>query len=153
MRSLIVVTLALCPVLLHAQANSPAQPSASPTLQSKLVRPAEFVSAGADHSASVTPLRISTGVVAPKLINPLEISTDQDSHSQLVPYDRIVVVGMVVDKTGKPTDLQILKSTDPEANKTVLAAVSEYRFKPGTLDNQPADVPLNLQITLRTGAR
>ncbi len=44
MRKVIVAALALSPILLHAQANSPAQPqsTSSPTLQSKLVRPAEF---------------------------------------------------------------------------------------------------------------
>ena len=72
MRKVIVATLALTPMLLHAQANSPAQTQSSPssTLQSKLVQPKEFNTSEADHgAASVAPLRISTGVTAPKLVH------------------------------------------------------------------------------------
>src|SRR5271168_570086 len=72
MRSVIVATLALTPMLLHAQVTSPAktQSSGTPTtLQSKLIQPKELNASEADRgTASVAPLRISTGVVAPKLI-------------------------------------------------------------------------------------
>src|SRR5271154_2987122 len=118
MRTVIVATLALTPMLLHAQANPPAQtqtssPSSS-TLQSKLVQPKEFDASEADHSVAhvATPVRISTGVVAPKLIHTIAIESDS-SFREGFAIDRKTVVEMVVDATGKPSDLKIAQSLGP----------------------------------------
>jgi hypothetical protein len=149
MRKVIVATLALTPMLLHAQANSPVknQTSPSPTLQSKLISPSELNGSGANHTA--TPLRVSTGVVAPKLIHTIAIESDSDQSPRGFNVDRKTVVEMIVDKTGKPTDLKIVRSLGPTMDHHVLAAVSQYRFTPGKLDGEPAPVPVNLEVTLR----
>ena len=55
MRKVIVATLALTPMLLHAQASSPAQPQTSgtsTTLQSKLIQPSDLNSSEADHGTA-----------------------------------------------------------------------------------------------------
>ena len=70
MRRVIVATLALTPMLLHAQANSPAKTQSSATsttLQSKLVQPEELNASAGSHGTA--PVRVSTGVGAPKLIH------------------------------------------------------------------------------------
>ena len=152
MRSVIVATLALTPMLLHAQANSPAQTQsslASTTLQSKLVQPNELnASEAVAHTTS--PLRISTGVGAPKLIHTVAIESDSDWIPTGFAFDRKTVVEMTVDATGKPSDLKILQSLGPVMDHNVLAAVSQYRFTPGTLDGAPTNVPVNLQVILRS---
>ncbi len=152
MHRVIVAALALSPILLHAQANSPAQPqsTSSPTLQSKLVRPAKFSDAATTNS-SASHLVVSTGVVAPKLIYSTSIAADDDLMWKVT--DRIVVVGMNVDENGKPNDLTIVRSAGEEMDKNVLAAVSQYRFKPGTLNHRPATVPVNLEIIMHNPAR
>lgn len=153
MRKVIVATLALTPMLLHAQANSPAQtPSTVPApLHSKLIQPKEFNSSEADHG-TVTPIRISTGVVAPKLISTVQIESDSDRTSAF-PVERKTKVAMTVDATGKPSELKIVQSLGPVMDKNVLAAVSRYRFAPGTLDGTPTAVPVDLEVVLRTPAR
>jgi outer membrane biosynthesis protein TonB len=55
---------------------------------------------------------------------------------------------MVIDETGKPTDLRIVKSAGPIVDKNVLESVSQYRFQPGTVSSQPVAFPLNLEINL-----
>ena len=155
MRKVIVATLALTPMLLHAQANSPAQTQSSPapsTLQSKLVQLKELVASEADHSIAPTaaPLRISTGVGAPKLIHTVGIESDSNSLPRGLVLERKTVVAMMVDATGKPSELKILRSLGPVMDRNVLAAVSQYRFAPGTLDGQPASVPVNLEVVLRS---
>ena len=154
MRKVIVATLTLSPILLHAQANSPAQPqsTSSPTLQSRLVRPASFTDSPAANP-SASHLAVSTGVVAPKLIYSTSIATDSDLKWKVTGHDRTVVVGMNVDEHGKPNDLTIVRSAGEEMDKNVLEAVSQYRFKPGTLDHHPTTVPVNLEITLHNPAR
>ena len=152
MRKVIVATLALTPMLLHAQANSPAQTPSSPssnTLQSKLVEPKELnASEAVAHTA--TPLRVSTGVIAPKLVYTISVESDTDFVPRGFITDRRTVVEMVVDATGKPSNLKILQSLGPVMDHNVLAAVSQYRFSPGTLDGQATSVPVNLEVVLRS---
>ena len=154
MRKVIVATLALTPMLLHAQANSPAQAQSSgtsTTLQSKLVQPKDLISSDADHgTAHVATSRISTGVIAPKLISTVQIESDSIATPRGFSFERKTVVAMTVDATGKPSDLKILRSLGPVMDRNVLAAVSQYRFTPGTLDGQPANVPVNLEVVLRS---
>jgi TonB family protein len=143
-RTLFAAALALSPMLLHAQVNSPAQPSASQVTLASNELPA------ANSARNTTPgtVRISTGVVAPKLIHTVDISADNDAMWKLYPASRKVVVSMVVDETGKPTDLKIVNSIGANLDRNVLSAVSQYRFAPGTVSNQAVASPLNLEIEL-----
>jgi TonB family protein len=148
MRRIIVATLLLSPMLLHAQASSPAQPQTS-TLQSNLVHPATFGSEPESNTVSTaTTTRISTGVNAPKLVYVVDVASDA-GFTEAARFERTAVVSMVVDPRGKPSDLKIVQSVNPIMDKNVLAAVSQYRFTPGTLDNQPTSIPVNLSVVLR----
>ena len=154
MRRVIVAALALTPMLLHAQANSPAQTQSSPsstTLQSKLVQPAEINGSEAAHTTA--PVRVSTGVGAPKLIHTVAIESDSSWIPVGFTAERNTVVEMTVDSTGKPSNLKVLQSLGPVMDHNVLAAVGLYRFKPGTLDGAPTAVPLNLHVVLRTSGQ
>ena len=142
MRKVILATLALSPMLLHAQANSPAQPQAS-TLQSKLVQSDDF-------AATPTSRRISTGVVAPKLIYSTTIASTDEWSARRSAFDKNVVVDMLVDEKGVPSDLKVVNSIGSDMDKNILEAVSQYRFKPGTLDNKPVAVPVKLGIVLHS---
>jgi len=152
MRRVIVAALALTPMLLHAQANSPAKTqSPSSTLQSKLVQPAEINGSEAAHTTA--PVRVSTGVGAPKLIHTVAIEADSNWVPTGFTFERKAVVEMTVDATGKPSNLKIVKSLGPAMDHNVLAAVGQYRFAPGTLDGAPTAVPVNLNVVLRTSGQ
>jgi TonB family protein len=141
MRRVIVATLALSPMLLHAQANSPAKTQTS----AELVAPALTSS---DSAGTTTSVRISTGVNAPKLIHTVAVESDSD-FAPTYTFERTAVVTMTVDASGKPTDLKIVQSVNPVMDRNVLNAVSQYRFTPGTLDDQPTAVPVNLAVVLK----
>ena len=147
MRRVIAATLALSPMLLHAQANSPAktQSTAANTLRSELVAPALT---GSDTTGTTSSVRVSTGVNAPKLIYTVGVESDSD-FAPTASFERTAVVSMTVDPSGKPTDLKIVQSVNPVMDGNVLNAVSQYRFTPGTLDDQPAAIPVNLSVILK----
>jgi TonB family protein len=154
MRRVIVAALALTPMLLHAQANSPAKTqslSPSSTLQSKLVQPAEINGSEAAHTTA--PVRVSTGVGAPKLIHTVTIEADSNWVPTGFTFERKAVVELTVDATGKPSNLKIVKSLGPAMDHNILAAVGQYRFAPGTLDGAPTAVPVNLNVVLRTSGQ
>jgi TonB family protein len=134
MRKLIVAILSLSSVMLHAQANTPAQTQV------------------ANNGSAPQAKHISTGVIAPKLIYKIDVATDSNTMSRMT-NDYTVVVGMIVDKTGKPSNLKIIKSAGPGVDASVLAAVSQYRFTPGTVSNQPIATPVNLAVVISNSYR
>jgi TonB family protein len=149
-----MATLALFPMLIHAQVNSPAQQQSldnGSSLQARLSEPSEL-KATADPSPTATsptaPLRVSTGVVAPKLVYTTDIPTDGDEAWTVLPMHKTAVVALVVDKTGKPTDLKIVQSVGDAMDKNVLAAVSQYRFTPATVSHEVVNAPVNLAIEI-----
>jgi TonB family protein len=110
----------LSPVMLHAQANPPAKT-----------------------------LRVTTGVVAPRITRTVDVVVNDDPAWRVSGKDKKLVVSMTVDKTGKPSDLRIAESGGAQLDETVLNSVAQYRFTPGTLDNQPTEVPVTLQVIVK----
>ncbi|MGB8480333.1 MAG: TonB family protein [Acidobacteriaceae bacterium] len=146
-RKIVTSTFVLSPILLLAQASPPAQPKtpSPPAEMSSLVQPANSGNNETSITSTSAPVRVSEGIVAPKLIHSANIQWSGDSY----PEDTILVVHLTVDRTGKPVDVSIVSSTSPAMNRTVLQAVKQYRFQPGMLDNSPHSVPMDLQIVLR----
>lgn len=134
MRNLTLAILSLSSFMLHAQARTPAQTAVA-----------------ADGSASVR--RVSTGVIAPKLIYKVDVVENGTVTARQLNDDAKVVVGMIVDKSGKPSDLKILKSAGANVDAGVLAAVAQYRFTPGMVSNQPMDTPLDLEVIISNSYR
>jgi TonB family protein len=134
MRKVIVAILSLSSFMLHAQASTPAQTQVA-----------------SNGPAQVK--RISTGVIAPKLVYTVDVVADSTSSARLFTNNCTVVVGMVVDKNGKPGDLKIVRSASPGVDASVLAAVSQYRFTPGMVSNQPIATPLNLEVVIANAYR
>ncbi len=130
MRNLTVAILSLSSLMLHAQASTPTQ---------------------TDGSASVR--RVSTGVVTPKLIYKVDVVPTSAEAARQITDDTKVVVGMIVDKNGKPSDLKIVKSAGPAVDASILAAVAQYRFAPGTVSNQPIATPLELEVVIANSYR
>jgi TonB family protein len=136
MRRIIVAILSLSSLMLHAQANTPAQTQVASNGPVPQIR------------------RTSTGVTAPKLIYTVDVVADSTGTSRLITNNCRVVVGMIVDKTGKPSDLKIVTSAGTAAmDESVLAAVSQYRFTPGTLSNEPIAIPVNLEVVIANSLR
>lgn len=150
MRKVIMATLALSPMLLHAQASTPVQAQAAPpsNLRAKL----EFSADPTRTTSIAAPVRVSTGVIAPKLIHAVDVSTQGDFAWTVVPMRRIAVVNLIVDETGKPTNMKLAQSFGAAMDKNILEAVSQYRFRPGTVSHQPVPSPVNLEIDIRSNS-
>jgi TonB family protein len=124
-QTLLTAALALSPALLHAQ---PAAPASAPA-------------AGDTHQ-----IRVSTGVVPPRLIHTTEVASEMDWEWAQAGNQRTAEVSLVVDATGKPTQVHILKSAGYDLDQNVLEAVDQYRFTPATVSSQPA--PMRVDLTL-----
>jgi TonB family protein len=153
MRIVIVATLALYPMFLHAQASSPARTLSAAnasSLHAALPKANELGAATPTRtSTAAAPVRISTGVVAPKLVHSVDVSSQGDPRWTAVPMRQTAVVQLVVDTEGKPTEMKIVHSLGATMDKNVLEAVSQYRFKPGSVSNQLIASPVNLEVEIR----
>jgi TonB family protein len=149
-RSVLLASLALSPALLHAQATSPAQTASPNVIQARFSAPAAIKPAAAPKD-SPSAVRVSTGIVSPKLIKSVDIIPTPGVSAHLVSIDTTVVVTLVVDETGKPSNLAISKSGGAVLDKEVLDAVSQFRYLPGTLDGQRFALPVRLEVLVQHG--
>jgi TonB family protein len=150
MKRTLVAILALSPVLAFAQTNSPAQPRSTQIAVAHT--PANLPAASsADRAATASTIRVSTGVTPPHVISTANFVAENTAALRHVVVEQHVVVALDVDATGKPSNLAIVKSAGDTLDKDVLATVSQYRFKPGTLDGQPTTVPVRLEVVVPAG--
>jgi TonB family protein len=98
-----------------------------------------------DDANASTPIRpISTGVIpAHVLYSPnIEFPTSVSS-------DLKFVVQLNVDELGKPHDVLVVNSINPDLDASVATAVRQFRFRPATLDKQAVAVPLTLTLVVK----
>ena len=147
MKRTMLAILAISPLMMHGQVKSSAQPGSTPTLESSNVQPAAFAGIkSADHSATPTVVRVSSGVKAPVLVHSVDVNREQILQA-VGPEDRVVRVAMTVDASGKPTDLKVIQSTDKFTDQAILTAASQYRYKPATLNGSA--VPMEMTVNFR----
>lgn len=144
MRKLLFASLALAPMMLHAQAILPAQPQAAKSVLMAKLNASE-VSGAAAHASS--PLRVSTGVTAAKLV--VSTPVQQTSGWTWAPTEteKVAVVQLTVQPDGTPSNLSMVNSLGASIDHDVLASVATYRFSPAKLDNE--SVPLDVNLTVR----
>jgi TonB family protein len=101
-----------------------------------------------DTSAPTPNVRVSTGVIAPELLDAnhfaLPLSLDQSS----IPGNAEVGLSLTVDENGRPVNIKVVKPLNPLWDARVVDAISRAHFKPGTIDNQPTAIDLNLTVNI-----
>jgi TonB family protein len=144
MRRIIAAALILSPVLLSAQVSKQA---AGLSLEAridalKMAMPAVAGASASSAIADTAMLRVSTGVLAPKVIHSSQIIY---SANELNPnLNNRVVVKVLVNENGVPVDARIISSANPQLNQRVIEAVQHYRFKPAQLDQQAIPQHINI---------
>jgi outer membrane biosynthesis protein TonB len=118
-------------------------------LPSLILPAAAKASQPADDAAAQTPkVRVSTGVIAPALLDSNHLTIAVTSADGQVPAEAEVGLALTVDQNGRPEDVKVVKSLNPLWDARVADMVSRLHFKPGTIDNQPTAVDLNLTVDI-----
>jgi TonB family protein len=134
MRTGFVAALLLSPLMVHAQANKPN---------------GLMLSAASSADRTTSTARVSTGVVPPKLIQPIQIQQSAVPVTALATKTRYAVVTLTVDEKGMPSDVKIVESPGAWMDQEVVDAVSQSRFKPGTVSGVVTSVPVRLNLTIQ----
>jgi TonB family protein len=179
MRSTILCTLALLPVIAHAQVNGTQAATSnvvapSVTLVAKVVKPAAFFRAAAAPAAAPmhdeiaftldsdpveTAARNSGAILIRFGSSEPEATAPKLVHvvGRTLPVERLmneennayVVVHLTVDYKGMPQNVTIAKSAGSLIDDQTIAAVRQYRFEPATVDHAPVQSDVTLKVMLK----
>ena len=122
--------------------------AASLMLSSLFLPAAAKASTPVDDASAPTPVRVSTGVTAPVLLSSPMLSLPVGYSFDLIPEDAKVQLSLTVDEKGEPQNIRVVKSFSPFIDARVVETVSQFHFRPGTVDNQPTTVDLNLTVNV-----
>ena len=146
MRRILMASLLLSPMLFIAVASygqnlpdTSALPSDPPV--------SNDATANLDVPANHADIPVSTGVTPPAIVEKADVPVPFELRDR-IPTEAEVVVQLNVDETGKPHEVQVVKSLNPVVDMAVVEAVDQFRWNPAVLDNQPvaADVILTVVV-------
>jgi TonB family protein len=117
-------------------------------LLSTLLAPAA-VHANASDMAASTPVRVTTGVVAPTVLNSRDFTVTSDALSGVGAEKPAVVLALRVNEKGMAENVRVVRSVNFRVDQQVLTAAREFRFRPATLNEQPVPVDLHLTVVVQ----
>ncbi|MEI9967510.1 MAG: TonB family protein [Terracidiphilus sp.] len=119
------------------------------SLLSSLVLPAAaFASTPVDDASAPTPIRVSSGVTQPVLVNSAFLDIPSGYTLDTIPADAQVSLFLTVNEKGQPENIQVTKSFSKFWDARVINTVRQFHFKPATVDNQPTPVDMNLVVNI-----
>ncbi|HEX2832048.1 MAG TPA: energy transducer TonB [Thermoanaerobaculia bacterium] len=89
------------------------------------------------------PMRVGGNVKPPRVIHRVE---PKYGDCKDVIVSGVPVLEATIDTEGIVRDLRLLKAIDPCVDRSILEAVRQWRFEPGTLDGRPVPVLYNLIV-------
>jgi TonB family protein len=104
----------------------------------------------ADEPKSYGPIyHVGKEVVAPVMLGSGEVKFPESAQNIKAPFDATLVVGLVVDASGVPHDVHIVRSFRPDFDAKAVQAVEGYRFTPAKRRQKPVAVAVNLDIEFK----
>jgi TonB family protein len=93
------------------------------------------------------PYRIGGGVSAPVPTEKAEPEYTNEAREARI--EGSVILSIVVDEFGIPTEIQVVRSLDPGLDAKAVEAVEKWRFKPGMRDFKPVAVKATLEVMFK----
>jgi protein TonB len=110
--------------------------------------PTSAITASAADSATA-PLKIGGDVLPPKLILSVEPKLKVKRSFFHAPKSCIVLVGLTVPIDGVPANVHTVRSCNAAFDEAAMDAISQYRFQPSTLHDEPVPVNLNVEVNFK----
>ena len=90
---------------------------------------------------------VGNGVLGPKLIYAPDPKFSPEALK--AKYQGVAVVSLIVDAQGKPQRVQVVRHLGMGLDEQAIAAVTQYKFQPGTLHGKPVPVEVNIEVNFR----
>ena len=99
---------------------------------------------------STYPRRAGGEIKPPKVAKRVEPRFPESARQAMGGGSVLVIAEAIITKTGCVRDIRLLlQSPWPELNTAAVLALSEWKFKPGTLNGAPVDVIFNLTVNFK----
>jgi TonB family protein len=90
--------------------------------------------------------KVGKDVSAPKLISSVPPEFPQSAQGTKDKFEGTCLIGFVVDETGMPQDVHVVRSLQQDFDENAMKAVREYRFKPAMKAGEPVAVSLKVEV-------
>jgi len=91
--------------------------------------------------------KVGGDVTAPKLIHKIEPKYTEEAREAKI--EGPVMLSVVITPQGVADNIVVKKGIDPGLDDNAIAAVSKWRFAPGTKDGQPVAVQATIEVHFR----
>jgi len=91
--------------------------------------------------------RVGGGVTSPVPV--YKIEPEYSEEARKAKYQGTVVLSVIIDATGKPTNLKVLRELGLGLDQKAIEAVQKWRFRPGTKDGKPVAVYATIEVNFR----
>ncbi len=120
-----------------------AEPAERPVEQSGQPKSEQSQNAKTDKDSSA--VYVAGGdVKPPKVIHYVEPAFSPSSQEAYV--EGVVRIAAVVNLDGLPSNLEVTKGLNADEDKLAVEALKQWRFKPGTKNDRPVRVKINVEI-------
>ena len=90
---------------------------------------------------------VGNGVLPPQLLYAKD--PQFSAQARKAKYGGIATVSLIVDAQGNPQNVHIIRHLKMGLDEAALAAVSQYKFKPATLQGTPVPVEVNIEVNFK----
>ncbi|NWF83269.1 MAG: energy transducer TonB [Bryobacteraceae bacterium] len=91
--------------------------------------------------------KIGGGVKAPSVISKVEPRYTQEARDAKLQGS--VLLAGEINKQGVPENIRVLKGMELGLSESAVAAVKQWKFKPGMKDGKPVRVKANIEVNFR----
>jgi TonB family protein len=88
-------------------------------------------------------------VTPPKLISSVQPEFPESERNSKSKYEGTCLVGFVVDESGTPRDINVIRSLRADFDAKAVEAVEQYRFTPAMKAGEPVAVTLKVELNFK----
>jgi TonB family protein len=78
-----------------------------------------------------------------------KVAPDYSDEARAARCHGTVLLGVIIDETGRPRDIHVLKPLGLGLDEKAVEAVGRWRFSPGLKDGQPVCVAANVEVNFQ----
>ncbi|MGB3975459.1 MAG: energy transducer TonB, partial [bacterium] len=90
------------------------------------------------------PLRVGGDVRAPTILKRVEPKYPEIARRARI--QGLVILEAIIDKNGNVRDVKVIKSLNSLCDEAAVEAAKQWKFEPGTQNDIPIDVIMNLTV-------
>ncbi|MGD0741136.1 MAG: energy transducer TonB [Terracidiphilus sp.] len=104
-------------------------------------------SSGDSNPQTPDPYRLPPGAKPPVAIHmpPAQFSAEASAEH----FQSAVIVSTIVNEDGLPTDVRLVRGAGHGLDENAIAAVSQYRFQPATINGKPIATRITIEIDFK----